>query len=393
MQKIRLKVDSRSKRWSVSKTFGEFIQFPTEFSIKDSQPDFVQPIGDVECVAISCCDVASDKDNIQYDHQDLFNRIPHNEYGSSPQDGLGETVKGGLLPQGQSVRIKPFSSYYEAHSGSQDAFDSVRSALMKINYPVMVWTNYYANWSGVEILPLGQNTVSGHAYTIEGWKQINGEPMLIAEMWVGHKVYMSRSVFNDAVSKLGCGTAVLSTLSMDIDRKKTLIETILDYIQNLILLLKAKQQPMPTTPPESPITPVVESKSQKLYDLSYSLIGKHLTLDNSVPALYGCAQALSYVLKEFGCPIPDKGISSTNEMDKWLQKNCTQVDKPDVGDIIISVSYTGIAGARGHVGVVGHKAIMSNDSETGLWSTNWSLQGWLGHYKDELKLLTKYYRV
>jgi len=81
MNKVLLKVDSRSKRWSVAKTFGEVssVDFPSEFKVKESLPNFIQPVGDVKCVAISCCDVAQDKDTVSYQHEDLFNRIPHNE--------------------------------------------------------------------------------------------------------------------------------------------------------------------------------------------------------------------------------------------------------------------------------------------------------------------------
>lgn len=135
------------------------------------------------------------------------------------------------------------------------------------------------------------------------------------------------------------------------------------------------------------------NKSQLLYQTSKSLIGQHLTLDESVPKEYGCAEAVSYVLKDFGLNLPEKGIAGTVGMEKWLLINCTEVSTPQAGDIIISVSFTGLAGARGHIGIVGYRAIMSNASDTGLWSTYWSLGGWLGFYKDSKKLRTRYFRV
>lgn len=244
---IKLRADSRSKRFQAARTFGQVVSFPDEFKIKDTTPDFVQPIGNTQCVSITCADVASDKDSLQYDFNDLYDRIPHDQNGSVPQDGLSETVKGGLLPVGQSQRIKVFNSYYESHTGGQDAFDSVRSALMVCKYPVAVWTRWFSNWTG-EILPLGENAVSGHMYTAEGWKQINGEPMLVIEAWLGRKVYIGREAFNKAVSQWGCGTAVLSTLQMDINKRRTLIEYLVDACKNLVLLLREKMS-KDTTPP------------------------------------------------------------------------------------------------------------------------------------------------
>jgi hypothetical protein len=267
-KKIILRVDSRSKRWQVAQTFGQVLplDLPEEYQVKDNIVDFVQSVGDVECTAITCADIASDKDSIIYDHDDLFQRIPSNQWGAVPQDALGETIKNGLLPVGQSQRTKPFSSYYEAHTGGRDAFDSVRSALITCKYPIAIFTMWYEEWLGQITLPIGQNTTSGHMYSAEGWKIINNEPMLIIEAWLGHKVYMSREVFNKAVSVWGCGTAVLSTLQMDIDRKKTITEAILDAIKNTLLwiqeqidLLVKKNEMTPYQPISEVLLPIVNS--------------------------------------------------------------------------------------------------------------------------------------
>lgn len=157
-----------------------------------------------------------------------------------------------------------------------------------------------------------------------------------------------------------------------------------------IVQKEINELPKPITPP----TIVIKTKSDELYDLSFSLIGKHLTMDNTVPKEFGCAQAVSYLFKEMGYKtMLACGISSTTELEKWLEQYCTEIQTPEKGCIIISVSYTGVKGARGHVGVVGKDAIMSNDSDTGLWEPYWSLAGWLPHYRDELKLRTRYFKL
>jgi len=275
MKKILLRVDSRSKRWSVAKTFGQVLpqDFPDTFSIKDNILDLVQPTGDVRCTCYTCCDIASDKDDLIYDVEDLWQRIPQTPSGATPQDALGQTVKVGLLPLGQSQRLKPFNSYYEPHTGNFDAFDNVRSALLICKYPIAVWSRWYREWNGQTILPIGEIWDSGHMYTAEGWLVVNNEPMLVIEAWIGHKVYMSREVFNKAVSVWGCGTAVLSTLQMDVDRKKTIVEAITDTIKNILLWIqeqitslkknnvyKPLSEVLPTIiNPVTPTVPVVET--------------------------------------------------------------------------------------------------------------------------------------
>lgn len=158
---------------------------------------------------------------------------------------------------------------------------------------------------------------------------------------------------------------------------------------------EVKPAPAPVPAPVEPVvtTPFPVKKSQLLYDKSKSLIGKHLTLDDSVPKDVGCAQAISYVLKEAGYPIPKGGISGTASMADWLKNNCDEVFLPEKGDIIISISFTGVPNFRGHVGVVGVSQIMSNNSDTGLWDTQWTYQGWIDYYQKKGRLKTKYFRV
>lgn len=242
MKNIRLKADSRSKDFIFSKHFGNVSEFPTEYIVPTPMQDVVQGIGNVECTCITCCDIAGQKDNVPYDFDELFSRIPHSNLGASPQDALGETVKKGLLPRGLTDYVKDFSSYFSAHQGTMSAFDNIRSALLIAKYPVAIFTNWYDNW-GADVLPVGNRAVSGHMYIIEGWKLINGTEMLQIEAWQGRKHYMPAETLNDALSKFGCGTAVLSTDQIDSIRRKTFREQIIDACQNcIILLLKLKAQ-------------------------------------------------------------------------------------------------------------------------------------------------------
>ena len=253
--KILLKVDSRSKDFHFSKHFGNVSEFPTEFLVPLTEAEYLQPVGNSECVAISGCDIDEQKNTVGDDVDDLYNRIPHSAFGCVPQDGFSEMISGGFLRVGVPVRAKPFSSYFSAQQGTMSAADNMKSALMMTNYPIACYTNWYKNWnSGADVMEVGDTAVSAHCYVIEGWSLINGVPMFQVEAWIGKKLRMPFDVFNTEVSKLGCGTAVLSTVVLDATRKKSIMETLVDLMQNTLLLLKQliMLKSTPQTPPSIP---------------------------------------------------------------------------------------------------------------------------------------------
>lgn len=238
---IILRQDSRDLHYF--EKFGQTApsDFPLEFNVDTPIQDVIQSPGDIECTAITTCDVAGDEENTVYSYQDLFNRIPHTLEGASPRDALGEAVKGGLRRQDNGLVETKWSSYWKCDSsptGLIDSFDAVRSALVQTNFPVACATMWYNNWANVNVLPVGQNVVSGHMYAIEGWKRINGEPMLIIEAWIGYKVLMPRETFNQAINGLGCGAWILSTVELDQKRKISILQKIVDAMVNLVLFLK-----------------------------------------------------------------------------------------------------------------------------------------------------------
>lgn len=256
MNKIRLVHDSRDKHYY--QHFGQVIDFPLEVNYDSAQVDDIQPIGDVRCTCYTTCDIAEDQENRVFDIQDLWSRIPQSQFGADPRDVLGKAVStkedGGLLVVGETVRRRDWKSYWSALSGDKDYFDNVRSALLIARSPVGVASYWYDNWFGTDILPIGRNTMNGHMYSVEGWKQINGEPMLIVEAWIGYKMYMSRAVFNQIMKAYGVGAWVLSTNEMDEKIKLNLLEKIKDACINAIILLK-QLLIVKSTPVDKPISP------------------------------------------------------------------------------------------------------------------------------------------
>lgn len=392
---LKIKQDSRDLKFH--EKFGQVVDLPTNLFFDTNIPDVVQQPGDVRCTCITICDIATDMTGRMYDIDELFNRIPHDSSGADPKDAIKEAINGGLYCITTKQYEKLFSSYWRADTGRYDAFDNVRSALEKAQRGIAIWSGWYQNWNGQYRLPIGDKIISYHMYEIEGVKiSTTGEVVLILETWLGRKMEINRDTFNWLMSKSTSSTAVLSDSTVDVKRDKTIWEIISDIIANLwiqINNLKIDVDNYTVQNQKSAIIEPMETKSERLYNLAYSLIGKYLTLDTSVPKQFNCAQAMSFILKEFGFPMPARGIAGTVEMEKWLIKNCTEVKTPELGDIIISVSFTGLPNARGHVGVVGKKAIMSNDSDTGTWQPYWSLPAWLKFYRDEKKLRTRYFRV
>lgn len=138
---------------------------------------------------------------------------------------------------------------------------------------------------------------------------------------------------------------------------------------------------------------MVNQAQKNLYDIALPLKGQHLTLNDTVPKGLGCAQCLSKILTIAGYKVGSKGISGTATLYIWLQANFISVTTPQKGDVVLSVTGTGRAGSRGHVGIYdGVARILSNDSASGLLQDYWTLSGWVAHYETDLQMVTHYFR-
>lgn len=131
--------------------------------------------------------------------------------------------------------------------------------------------------------------------------------------------------------------------------------------------------------------------NETLYNLAKSLLGLHLTLDNSIPQDTGCAEAISKILSLEGInDIGASGIPGTASLYQWLKSHPSfeEVTAPNEGVIIISPTGMGSGKVEGHVGILGKFnvqynqdwGIMSNDSNTGLLREQWSLNAWKQYY-------------
>ena len=62
--------------------------------------------------------------------------------------------------------------------------------------------------------------------------------MLVIDAFTGREMYMSEAVFNELATTWGFGTAVLATDEVFEKRTKTMLEAIVDGLQNLVLGLQ-----------------------------------------------------------------------------------------------------------------------------------------------------------
>lgn len=131
-----------------------------------------------------------------------------------------------------------------------------------------------------------------------------------------------------------------------------------------------------------------------LYNIVKDSLGKHMTLDSSVPASVGCAEAVSAILRLAGINVPQRGIAGTNALLLFCQAHpeiFTSISAPEQGALLISATGTGNGKlANGHTGFFGGLGmqypddwgICSNNSDSGLFLELWSWAKWQAYYQD-----------
>ena len=121
----------------------------------------------------------------------------------------------------------------------------------------------------------------------------------------------------------------------------------------------------------------------RLYLGALTALNTEASPNDLAPDELGCAETVNAIHKKvFGFEIG--GNLSTNRMYKALNKSplFLRIDNPSEGDLVISPTGFGNGNLpNGHVGIVSKdRMIMSNDSATGLFLENYSLDTWKGRY-------------
>ena len=134
------------------------------------------------------------------------------------------------------------------------------------------------------------------------------------------------------------------------------------------------------------------SRRELLYQHARAMIGREASPDDLASDELGCAESVSNIIRKvIKIPIVT-GTWTLNDLLK-LHLQFRRTDDPTRrGTIIISPTGTGNGSIRGHVGILGENGnIMSNSSATGLWTQNFTLEGWQRRYSLIGGLETHYY--
>lgn len=106
----------------------------------------------------------------------------------------------------------PSAYFWITPNNGQDLFDSVRTALLTTNYPLVagvMWDNSWTETPQGIVQSLGNSPLGGHCVKIAGFKTINGQPYIVIQNSWGTSLgdnglwYFPRSVFNQAFAEFG----------------------------------------------------------------------------------------------------------------------------------------------------------------------------------------------
>ena len=134
-----------------------------------------------------------------------------------------------------------------------------------------------------------------------------------------------------------------------------------------------------------------------ILSLAKDHLGKDASPKDRATDEYGCAESVTEILnKAIGFPI----ITGTWTLDSYLSqdKRFAPTQDPHPGDILVSPTGTSKLGKKapfvGHTAIVGENGILySNDSYTGRWMANYTLDSWKARYVDKGKYDMRFYTL
>lgn len=161
---------------------------------------------------------------------------------------------------------------------------------------------------------------------------------------------------------------------------------------NWLLKLLHLEPTVPPEPQKQPAIPPLPSQPTPTMDnadlfvqAAKNSLGKNLSVGTGVPYYVACAISVNKVHTEaFGFPIG--GGASTTELYKALLSSpyFKETNTPAPGCVVISPTGHGTNPSypHGHTGILGKYGICSNDSSTGLFSENYTVDSWNHQFHD-----------
>lgn len=127
-----------------------------------------------------------------------------------------------------------------------------------------------------------------------------------------------------------------------------------------------------------------------LLDICKTTLGKDASPRDLTADSTGCAESVTTLLKQIYPETPI--ITGTYSLFEWLQKNWKETTVATPECILISHTGSGNGSMRGHVGILDENLnVMSNDSATGKWMTNYSLETWRKRYVEKGGFKMRYF--
>jgi hypothetical protein len=200
----------------------------------------------------------------------------------------------------------------------------------------------------------------------------------------GYRVYVSAQAKDEVVEK--------EKETKDEQVSKQQILSLFAWFYKLLEWLFEKKGTMPEMPKDiitKPMTVPIKEKTngEKLFECAESFLGRDASPTDIAPDELGCAETMNEIHKKaFGDYITAKNHLSTYWMYRDLKerKDFIRTNSPLPGDVVISPTGYGTRTDRvsnGHVGVVGKgESIMSNDSKTGKFVYNYTIDSWTDRY-------------
>lgn len=297
---------------------------------------------------------------------------------------------------------------YNLVDGPYDHFDNIRTVLqqgLSENEVVLVFSSWFDEWNHTNgIMPIPKSTSQvNHAHLFIDWELINGEPMLVDHLSQGTGFgadgfgFFDRALVNDQVEKGNMGCYIFRQ-----HPQQSAIQQAIQELDNIgidfaMRILTAFSKGMPS----GNVSP---SMQDKIRSVLLANLGKHCTLNPQIPADVGCAEAVSYLLKQLGIVDGPEGIAGTAQLLSWVEgrtEHFTEIDSPEPGALIISATGTGNGSVEGHTGFFGgfgtqyayDWGIVSNDSNTGLLREQWSFSEWNKWYTQQGGITPRIFRV
>lgn len=277
----RTLIDPRDKRFRASQLFGAVTQFPDEYLVEPVIRDQNADRRATQCTAYAVTAIGEHEDGIEYSHDYQFMKTllamgaAPDSQGADARWAFKVATTFGLLPKADEpsdmVRMKqadaanpagwPLALDAEAKKNvkpaylpaerAPDYFDGIRTLLMlgQAERRTVGMATQWSNDFDAEVLPENPRGLFwGHMYEACGWRQVNGEPYLVLNVWQGKRygkdglVLMSRPLCNSLMNALGAYAATLKdvpegTIDELKQRQIANIEMALAFCWNLVIRL------------------------------------------------------------------------------------------------------------------------------------------------------------